>query len=274
MGSQGLKMGFFPSRAVNLAAAALLFIALALRPTLALAEQHVLVLNSYHQGMDWTDGQIAGVRAAIAEPDAVQFHIEYMDTKRLTDAAHLENLYRLFAHKYRTTRLSAIVSTDNDAYDFLRRHRDTLFPGVPVIFSGVNWFQDAQLSTLSDFTGVVESADHAATVELMLRLHPGTRRIVAILDSTTTGKALRGELEALAATLKGRVAIELWDSFDPEPSRRSRAIPSSCSCRTPVQAGAASSCTATSRNGSPRAVRCRSMRAGTSTLATASSAAI
>ena len=216
MGSQGLKMGFSPSRAVNLAAAALLFIALALRPTLALAEQHVLVLNSYHQGMDWTDGQIAGVRAAIAEPDAVQFHIEYMDTKRLTDAAHLENLYRLFAHKYRTTRLSAIVSTDNDAYDFLRRHRDTLFPGVPVIFSGVNWFQDAQISKLSDFTGVVESADHAATVELMLRLHPGTRRIVAIMDSTTTGKALRGELEALAATLKGRVAIELLDSFDPE----------------------------------------------------------
>ena len=160
----------------------------------------MLVLNSYHQGMGWTDGQIAGVRVAIAEPDAVQFHIEYMDTKRLTDAAHLENLYRLFAHKYRTTRLSAIVSTDNDAYDFLRRHRDTLFPGVPVIFSGVNWFQDAQISKLSDFTGVVESADHAATVELMLRLHPGTRRIVAIMDSTTTGKALRGELEALAAT--------------------------------------------------------------------------
>ena len=116
MGFRGLKMGFFPSRAVNLAAAAvLLFVALCLRPTLALAEHHVLILNSYHQGMDWTDGQIAGIRAAIADPEAVQFHIEYMDTKRLTDAAHLENLYRLFAHKYRATPLAAITATDNDA---------------------------------------------------------------------------------------------------------------------------------------------------------------
>lgn len=210
-------MGFSASRLTTFfAAVVLLFGTLCLRPALALGERHVLILNSYHQGMDWTDGQIAGVREGLNGAHPVQFHIEYMDSKRLTDAAHLENLHRLFSHKYRGVRLDAIVSTDNDAYDFLRRYRDELFPGVPVVFSGVNWFQDEQISALSDFTGVVESADHAATVALMLRLHPGTGRIVAILDSTTTGKALRTELEALAEALKGRVGIELWDTFDPE----------------------------------------------------------
>ena len=182
----------------------------------ALGDTHVLVLNSYHPGMDWTDGQIAGVREALDRTDGVQFYIEYMDAKRLTDQLHLDNLHRLLAHKYQAVPLDAIVSTDNDAFDFLRRYRDELFPGVPVVFSGVNWFQDDQISTLHGFTGVVESADHAATIGLMLRLHPETERIVAIMDSTTTGKALRTELEALATTLTGSVAIESWDAFAPE----------------------------------------------------------
>jgi diguanylate cyclase (GGDEF)-like protein/PAS domain S-box-containing protein len=206
-------MGLLPSRWIS--TAVLLAAVLCIGQAFAFGEKHVLILNSYHQGMDWTDGQIAGVRESVDRMEALQFHIEYMDAKRLTDAAHLENLHRLFSHKYRSIRFDAIVSTDNDAYDFLIRYRDELFPRVPVVFSGVNWFRDEQIRELSDFTGVVESADHAATAALMLRLHPAAARIVAIVDSTTTGKALRTELEALATTLKGRVVMEIWDSFDP-----------------------------------------------------------
>lgn len=206
-------MGLLPSRWIS--TAVVLAAVLCIGQAFAFGEKHVLILNSYHQGMDWTDGQIAGVRESVDRMEALQFHIEYMDAKRLTDAAHLENLRRLFAHKYRSIRFDAIVSTDNDAYDFLIRYRDELFPEVPVVFSGVNWFRDEQIRTLSDFTGVVESAEHAATAALMLRLHPATARIVAIIDSTTTGKVLRPELEALATTLRGRVSMEIWDSFDP-----------------------------------------------------------
>jgi diguanylate cyclase (GGDEF)-like protein/PAS domain S-box-containing protein len=206
-------MGLLPSRWIS--TAVLLAAVLCIGQAFAFGEKHVLILNSYHQGMDWTDGQIAGVRESVDRMEALQFHIEYMDAKRLTDAAHLEYLHRLFSHKYRSIRFDAIVSTDNDAYDFLIRYRDELFPRVPVVFSGVNWFRDEQIRELSDFTGVVESADHAATAALMLRLHPAAARIVAIVDSTTTGKALRTELEALATTLKGRVVMEIWDSFDP-----------------------------------------------------------
>lgn len=206
-------MGLLPSRWIS--TAVLLAAVLCIGQAFAFGEKHVLILNSYHQGMDWTDGQIAGVCESVDRMEALQFHIEYMDAKRLTDAAHLKNLHRLFSHKYRSIRFDAIVSTDNDAYDFLIRYRDELFPRVPVVFSGVNWFRDEQIRELSDFTGVVESADHAATAALMLRLHPAAARIVAIIDSTTTGKALRTELEALATTLKGRVVMEIWDSFDP-----------------------------------------------------------
>lgn len=180
----------------------------------AASNKQVLLLNSYHQGMDWTDGEIAGLKSSLDKSDLpVELHIEYMDAKRLVDQTHVDNLRRLYAHKYRSIGLSAIVVTDNDAFDFMRRYRDELFPGVPVVFCGVNWFKNEDIKGLSDFTGVAETADSAATIRLMLELHPSTQRIVAIIDDTTTGKALRSELESLVHTFTRPVTFEFWSTL-------------------------------------------------------------
>jgi len=174
---------------------------------------HILVLNSYHQGMDWTDGEISGLRSMLERiPQATQIHLEYMDTKRVADRTHFDNLYRLFAHKYQSFKFSAIIATDNDAFDFLRLNRDELFPGVPVIFCGVNWFRDESLTGLRGFTGVAETVDIPATLRLMLKLHPRTRRIVVVIDDTTTGKALREELAAIALKFPGQVKFDIWNN--------------------------------------------------------------
>ena len=179
--------------------------------------KHVLIINSYHQGMDWTDGETAGVIGSLANSGVpVEFFIEYMDAKRLTESADFEIFRQLLSYKYRFLSPDAIVVTDNDAFDFMRRHRDTVFPGVPVVFCGVNWFQDEQLVGHSDFTGVAETADSTATLEFMLRTHPGTERIVIVIDDTTTGRALRRELEPVLARFAGRVGFEFWDRRTPD----------------------------------------------------------
>ena len=196
----------------------LLLIAGLVRPAAAAETRHVLILNSYHQGMEWTDGELAGLQAALGkagEIEAVETHVEYMDAKRLLDDTHLDNLRTLLAYKYRNLPLAAIATTDNDAYDFMRRYRDKLFPGVPVVFAGVNGFTDEQLDGLTGFTGVAETAELSATLELMLRLHPGTRRIVVIIDATTTGVALREELETASAALPAGVRLDYWATQAP-----------------------------------------------------------
>ena len=61
----------------------------------------VLVLHSYHQGLEWTDSISRGIVSTLgknAHPVTVQF--EYMDTKRIADEQHLENLAKLLRHKY------------------------------------------------------------------------------------------------------------------------------------------------------------------------------
>ena len=174
----------------------------------------VLLLNSYHYGMDWTDGETAGVRQVFeGHGSLVDLQVEYMDTKRVSDDAHIENLKRLLEHKYRNTRFAGILATDNDAFEFLRRNRDRLFPGVPVVFTGVNFFRDQMLSGFSDCTGVAETFEGGQTVSLMRDLHPKARRIIVIHDATTTGKAVRLELEPMLLPHAGQVAFEFWDDL-------------------------------------------------------------
>ncbi len=201
---------------IKMLACLLVLMGLGGRHVIAQENRHVLILNSYHQGIDWTDGEVAGIREALSQKPGVQFHIEYMDTKRLADQEHFNNLRQLFAYKYRFVRFDAIVTTDNDAFDFVRKYRQTLFSGIPVVFCGVNWFRDEQLNGLSGITGVAETADNKATLDLMLRLHPKTEQIVVIIDLTTTGRALRSQLESDLSRLNKNVAVDFWDHGSPD----------------------------------------------------------
>lgn len=174
---------------------------------------HVLLLNSYHYGMDWTDGETSGIRQVLEQSgQPVELHVEHMDTKRLSDETHFGNLRRLLEYKYRHTQFAAILATDNDAFNFLKRYRDTLLPNVPVIFTGVNFYHDEMLAGVSGFTGVAETFEGGQTIELMRRLHPSARHIVVVLDATTTGKAIRKELEPMLLPFQGQASFEYWDN--------------------------------------------------------------
>ncbi len=173
---------------------------------------HALLLHSYHTGMQWADDITQGVRDTLEQAALnVELHIEYMDTKRLFDDEHYENLRRLYQHKFAVARTEAtesvdeggtfdiIITADDNALDFILRYRDALFPGIPVAFCGVNQFYEGRLQNQPDITGVVEKTDHLKTVNLALKLHPNAKNVFVIVDRTTTGIILREQLDAAIA---------------------------------------------------------------------------
>ena len=111
---------------------------------------HVLVLNSYHHGLSWTDSIVQGIMSVLGGDPDLELHIEYMDTKRLYDEVHLQNLYEVYKYKYSQMRFEAVMVSDNNAFEFVRQHHDDLFPGTPVVFCGVN----EQVSGVFDVTGL------------------------------------------------------------------------------------------------------------------------
>lgn len=174
--------------------------------------KNVLILNSYHQGYKWTDDETRGMLDALApEKNRIKVTIQYLDTKRLSDSRYFRNLRDLFARKYQRTEFNVIIAADNDAFTFLKKYRDDLFPGTPVVFCGINYLKEHDLEGAFLFTGVNEDADIAAGIDLVLRLHPDTREIIAVTDTSVTGRAVRGEFEKVLPRYAGRVRFEILD---------------------------------------------------------------
>lgn len=180
------------------------------------AEYNVLMLNSYHHGLNWTDGIVAAAQDVIFDPetnpvaDRTELYLEYMDTKRLPMDETVEAAWATYLErKYADVPLDVIMVSDNNGYDFLRRYRDTLFPDVPVVFCGVNFFQPEDLAGLERFTGVVEQMDPRSTIEVALDLHPDTRRIYVISDQTTTGRLVQQQVNEVVPVFEGRVTFEM-----------------------------------------------------------------
>lgn len=154
-----------------------------------LERKKVLVLNSYHHGMDWTDSILDGVKSVLSQNPEVELYIEFMDTKRNMSPGYLLTLYELYKTKFNDKKFDAIIASDDDAYNFLLQYQQELFPKVPVVFCGVNFFQDKDLEQRKYFTGITESFDIKQTVDLALKLHPYANKVVVINDQTSTGIA-------------------------------------------------------------------------------------
>jgi two-component system, cell cycle sensor histidine kinase and response regulator CckA len=172
----------------------------------------ILILHSYHKGMLWTDAISRHLTDALRriEP-AVEIYEEYMDTKRYAGPEHRDRLSRLYRFKYTDRRLSAVVTSDDNAFRFALEHRDSLFPGTPIVFCGVNnldVYRENVNHPLNNITGVVEAFDARTTLELALQLHPETQTVSIINDRTTTGRSNRMLLEALSREFSQRVNFQ------------------------------------------------------------------
>ncbi|MCG8567789.1 MAG: PAS domain S-box protein, partial [Desulfobacterales bacterium] len=179
-------MGFIPRLFLTL----LIFTATAM-PIQAVEKQNVLFLNSYENGYRWSDSILAGVRSHIQEGGhPVDLRIEYMDSKRHYDAHTEAILLNYYAHKYRETRFQAIVVSDNTAFDFMLKYRHRLFPGVPLVFCGVNNFTPEIIENQPRITGIAESVEFKENLELARRLHPKSRRMVVVGNTSLTSRAI------------------------------------------------------------------------------------
>ena len=175
---------------------------------------HVLVLNSYHHGLSWTDSIVEGIESVLGGDSDLELHIEYMDTKRLYDEVYLQKLYEVYQYKYSQMQFEAAIVTDNNAFEFVRQHHDELFPGAPVVFCGINDFRDSMLEGYDLYTGVVEVTDIESTLEIALQLHPNVAQVAVVNDRTTTGVALKSELDAVIPRFEASTEFVLIEDLD------------------------------------------------------------
>jgi two-component system, sensor histidine kinase and response regulator len=167
---------------------------------------NVLVLNSYHSDFQWSADIADGIHSAfdnsIIHPE---IFVEYMDTKRYPPEEIFPSLVAMYSSKYENTPLDLIIVVDNNALSFAATYYEQLFQNVPLIFVGINEFTPEMLGSISEITGIIESPNVDATIDLILKLLPETKHIVVISDNTISGKIHQEQADKAALNYAGRL---------------------------------------------------------------------
>jgi PAS domain S-box-containing protein len=153
-------------------------------------KQRVLVLHSYHQGLNWTDNVSRGVQSVLAGQDDVELMFEYMDTKRNPDPEYLHEFAKLYGLKHEKNTFNTIIVSDNNALDFVRNYYTEFFKGIPIVFCSIDQFRPEAVKGIELVTGVTENIGSKKTLEVALNLHPKTKQVVVINDNITTSAIL------------------------------------------------------------------------------------
>ncbi len=180
--------------------------------------QTVLLLHSYHPQYAWTQKLTLGVQEALAHHIQTEnLHIEFMDERRYQIDPSIGQVFiALLQRKYQHQQPDVIITSDDHAYYFMLEQGERLFPGVPVIFCGVNVFNPNSLTGKSNFTGIKEGMEIEGNLDLIMSVQPSTQHIIMLGD--TTGLGLR--MVQRAKHIKSRwvkqhqhVNLSIWDDF-------------------------------------------------------------
>ncbi|ABG42414.1 diguanylate cyclase/phosphodiesterase with PAS/PAC sensor(s) [Paraglaciecola sp. T6c] len=181
-------------------------------------EMNVLVIHSYDEQHEWTKALTEGLETGVLNAPGVRILHEHLDAKRFPTLFFKDVFLDYLANKYQTTQFSAIVTTDDDALQFILATHDLHFHDVPVVFVGVNKHLEKNTYT-SWLTGVYEYRDIEGLLRL-IRLQSKSDELIVLTDSTRSGTANLSKVKRYSEFTKLHVLTDVHaesvkEAFEP-----------------------------------------------------------
>ncbi len=104
--------------------------------------KEVLLLHSYHKGYKWTDDISKAIEKNFEKYSNINLTTIYMDTKKVSNDNYFQKLYELYKEQFKNRKFDVIIASDNSALEFLVEYQKKLFPKTPILFSGINYFDE------------------------------------------------------------------------------------------------------------------------------------
>lgn len=154
------------------------------------SSKQVFILFSFHPGMSCDENILRGIYDGFSREGVnPEYYIEYMDALRLTEKSSYLNLSTLYHEKYQNKKFDVLITADDDAFQFMRQYQNNFSPQTPVIFSGINFFNQDMLNSKHNWTGIVKDNDIHNTLHSALELVPSASTVYIINDASASGKA-------------------------------------------------------------------------------------
>ncbi len=185
-------------------------------------EKQILILNSYHQGLVWTEEETNGVMDKIRGTGKNRsFFVEYMDWKNYNSEINWNNLYNYYKYKYADKKIDLIITTDDTALRFALRYRKEMFSNAPVVFCGVN---KEGIQTITEgydrVTGVIEEVDPTETVLFAKKINPFLKNIYLIYDNSESGLSTGKIATAMIKASQPDINIIPWNDLSFETVKK------------------------------------------------------
>lgn len=185
--------------------------------------KEVLLLHSYHKGYTWTDDISKTIENEFDNYKDIELTTVYMDTKRVSTPAYLDQLAILYKEQFKDRKFDLVIVSDNHAYDFAKKHHKDLFKDLPILFCGINNFNkiDFLNDNLNSFmSGVVEQVDLEKNLELISDLHPDLENLIIINDRSSTGLAVKKDLDKYTSKYENKFNIKYIDKMEIESLKK------------------------------------------------------
>ena len=119
-----------------------------------------------------------------------------MDTRRIYTEKYFEKLRDIYQLKYAGKIIDVIICSDDQALNFALNQGRELFAGIPIVFCSVSGY-DPSMRRGRQMTGLLESIDIKATLDIALKFQPQTRQVAVVTDMTRTGQALKAKAQKI-----------------------------------------------------------------------------
>jgi signal transduction histidine kinase len=122
-----------------------------------------------------------GIQAALKDsPYHLEFYSEFMNTGLFPDPADQQEFRDFYLRKYKNRQPDVIIASGPSPLKFMQEVHQRAFPGVPIVFCLPALGAPGAPGLDSDFTGVENDMGPAKTLEIALRLRPGTKHVVVV----------------------------------------------------------------------------------------------
>lgn len=178
----------------------------------------ILILNSYHQGFAWTDEEMQGILQEVDRSELdLELFVEYLDWKKFPTDWNRKGFYDLINLKYKNKNLDVILCTDDASFTFAQKNREELFPGVPIVFCGVDGISYESLRDNQDnYTGVMQIMDPYGTIQAAMAIDPDLATIYVVYDNTESGQAIGTLCAESAKQVSDKIEVTLLNDLDTE----------------------------------------------------------
>jgi signal transduction histidine kinase len=110
----------------------------------------------------------------------IELYREYLETTLFDDPAAQEALRESYIHKYQDRRPDLIIALGPSPLQFMIDAHEKFFAGIPIVFGGTSEPQADNPTLDPHFTGCWETFEPEKTLDVALRLQPGSRHVVVV----------------------------------------------------------------------------------------------